>query len=123
MCGARLITFCDSLGMSNEDKNGGPNHLKAWREHRKMTQEELAAAVKTTQHQIAYLEAGERGLSAKWLRRLAPALDTTPGMLLDHDPRLLDNDIIEIWATSSNRQKKQLNEIIRAVLKTGTDGE
>lgn len=88
-----------------------------------MTQEELAAAVKTTQHQIAYLEAGERGLSAKWLRRLAPALDTTPGMLLDHDPRLLDNDIIEIWATASNRQKKQLNEIIRAVLKTGTDGE
>jgi len=42
-------------------------------------------------------------------------------MLLDHDPSMLDNDIIEIWATASARQKKQLNEIIRAVLMTGTN--
>jgi hypothetical protein len=46
---------------------------------------------------IQYLETGERGLSAKWLRKLASALDTTPGMLLDHDPETLDPDILEIW--------------------------
>ena len=107
--------------MAETDKNGGPNNLKAWREYREMTQEDLAGAVGTTQHQIAYLESGERGLSAKWLRRLAPALDTTPGILLDHDPNDLDSDMVEIWATASNRQKKQFAEIARAILKTGTD--
>lgn len=109
--------------MANDDKNGGPNHLKAWREFRDMSQQQLADAVGTTQHQVAYLESGERGLSAKWLRKLAGALDTTVGMILDHDPRELDSDIVEIWATASNRQKKQISEIARTILKTGTDGD
>lgn len=121
LCGAMPITFCDTLGMDTEDKNGGPNHLRDWREFRKLSQQELAAAVDTTQHQIAYLESGERGLSAKWLRKLSAALDTTPGMILDHSPKDLDSDIIEIWATASNRQKKQLSEIAKTILKTGTE--
>lgn len=121
MCGASAITFCDDTAMSNDDKNGGPNHLKPWREFRGLSQQQLASAVDTTQHQIAYLESGERGLSAKWLRKLSVALDTTPGMLLDHDPNNLDSDMIEIWATASNRQKRQLAEIAKTILKTGTD--
>lgn len=121
LCGAPPITFCDNLGMDTEDKNGGPNHLRDWREFRKLSQQELAAAVDTTQHQIAYLESGERGLSAKWLRKLSAALDTTPGMILDHSPKDLDSDIVEIWATASSRQKKQLSEIAKTILKTGTD--
>lgn len=123
LCGAAVITVCDNREMANDDKNGGPNHLKAWREFRDMSQQQLADAVGTTQHQVAYLESGERGLSAKWLRKLAGALDTTVGMILDHDPRELDSDIVEIWATASNRQKKQISEIARTILKTGTDGD
>lgn len=107
--------------MDSEEKNGGPNHLREWREFRKMSQQELATACDTTQHQIAYLESGERGLSAKWLRKLSVALDTTPGMILDHNPNDLDSDIVEIWATASNRQKRQLAEIAKTILKTGTD--
>jgi Predicted transcriptional regulators len=121
LCGARQITFCDTPVMDSEEKNGGPNHLREWREFRKMSQQELATACGTTQHQIAYLESGERGLSAKWLRKLSVALDTTPGMILDHNPSDLDSDIIEIWATASNRQKRQLAEIAKTILKTGTD--
>lgn len=123
LCGAGRITICDAAEMATEDKNGGPNHLKAWREFKGLSQSAVAEAVDTTQHQIAYLEAGERALSAKWLRKLAPVFDTTPGMLLDHDPSDLGSDILEIWATASNRQKKQLSEIARTILKTGTDGD
>lgn len=119
--GARPITFCDNPGMDTEDKNGGPNHLRDWREYRGLSQQELATACNTTQHQIAYLESGERGLSAKWLRKLSVALDTTPGMILDHNPNDLDSDIVEIWATASNRQKRQLAEIAKTIMKTGTD--
>lgn len=107
--------------MDDQDKNGGANYLREWRLFRGLTQQELAARVETNANMIQYLERGERGLSAKWLRRLAPALDTTPGMILDHDPNDLDSDVIEIWATASNREKKQLAEIARALVKTGTD--
>lgn len=102
------------------DKNAGPNFLRAWREFREMTQAELAERVGTNQNMIGYLESGERGLSAKWLRKLAPALNTTPGHLLDHDPRELDADIIDIWMAADQRQRRQLSDIAAAIVKTGT---
>lgn len=86
-----------------------------------MTQEELAERVGTNANMIGYLESGERGLSAKWLRRLAPALDTTPGMLLDHDPHTLDSDIIDIWAHAGERERRQISDIAKTLLRTGTN--
>lgn len=104
-----------------DDKNGGPNHLREWRTFRKLTQEQLAERVGTNPNMIQYLETGERGLSAKWLRRLAPALETTPGMLLDHDPHQLDADIIDIWAHAGVRERRQLSEIAKTIVRTGTN--
>lgn len=69
-----------------DEKNGGPNFLRAWRTLRGLSQAELAARVDTAPNMIQYLESGERGLSIKWLRKLAPALDTTASKLLDADP-------------------------------------
>lgn len=116
--------FCEAHSdcMDSGDKNGGPNHLRAWREFRGLTQSELAERVGTNANMIGYLETGERGLSAKWLRKLADALDTSPGMILDHDPNELDSDILEIWATASNRVKRQISEIARTLLRDGTNG-
>lgn len=105
----------------DSDKNGGPNYLRAWRVFRGLTQEQLADRVDTNPNMIGYLESGERGLSAKWLRRLAPALDTTPGMILDHDPSTLDSDIIDIWAHAGSREKRQLADIAKTILRTGTN--
>lgn len=101
------------------DKNNGPNHLKAWREFREMSQEELAEKVGTTASQISMLETGDRGLSAKWLRKLAPVLKTTPGHLLDHDPSSVDSDIFDIWMGIDQRDRQQAIRVLRA-LKTGT---
>ncbi|MES2781913.1 MAG: helix-turn-helix transcriptional regulator [Pseudomonadota bacterium] len=108
--------------MESDDKNGGPNHLAAWREYRKMTQQKLADAVGTNANMISMLENAERGLSAKWLRRLAPVLETTPGMLLDHNPFDLSADVVDIWTKADTRQKKQLSEIARTLVATGTNG-
>lgn len=104
------------------DKNGGPNQLRAWRIFRGMTQEELAELVGTNANMIGYLESGERGLSAKWLRKLSPALKTTPGMILDHDPSELDTDIIDIWTRADLRQKSQISEIAKTITRTGSKG-
>ena len=123
LCGDSLPLAWQSVIMDDDqtDKNGGPNFLRQWREFRGMTQEELAAKVDTNANMIGYLEGGKRGLSAKWLRKLAPALDTAPGMILDHDPHLLDSDIVEIWMTASSRQRRQIADIAKTILKTGTD--
>lgn len=79
-------------------KNGAGHNLRAWREFRRMTQEELAQRVGTTPALISHLETEKRGLSAKWLYRLAPVLNTTPGLLLDRDPTDPNSEILEIWA-------------------------
>lgn len=102
------------------DKNAGPNHLAAWREFRKLTQEQLAEKVDTTPSQISMLETGDRGLSTKWLRRLAPALGTTPGHLLDHDPTTIDNDVFDIWMEIDKRDRAAALRMLRA-LKSGTN--
>lgn len=110
-----------SVTMPNIDKNAGPNHLRAWRERKGLTQAALAAEVGTNANMIQYLETGERALSAKWLRRLAPALDTTPGMLLDHDPNDLDTAILETWAQIDIGDREVAGRILKGFVKTGTD--
>ena len=78
-----------------------------------MTQGQLAEAVNTTGAVISLLEAGHRGLSDKWLRRLAPVLGTTPGHLLDMDPNDVSGDINEIWMAVPEEKRDQVREIIR----------
>lgn len=85
-----------------------------------MTQEQLAKAVEppTNTNMIQYLESGERGLSLKWLRRLADALQTTPGHLADFAPgedRALD-EMLEAWSNRLNEnQREQLAKIALAL--------
>lgn len=107
--------------MGNDSKNGGPNHLKAWRDYRGLSQNQLAERVGTNANMIGYLESGERGLSAKWLRRLADALDTTPGHLLDHDPHELPTDILDIWTHIAKRDREQAARVLSSFTRTGTD--
>lgn len=102
-------------------RNGGPNHLKAWREFMKLSQEQLAERVKTTPSMISMLETDQRGLSAKWLHRLADALGTTAGFLLDHNPHELPRDLLEIWLKANERQKRQITDIAKTIVLTGTD--
>lgn len=117
LCGDAFLHSVHNGWMNETNKNGGPNHLREWRIYRKLTLGELAERVGTNANMIGYLESGERGLTAKWLRKLADALDTTPGMILDHDPADIDSDILEIWASASIRQKRQIAEIAAALIR------
>jgi transcriptional regulator with XRE-family HTH domain len=105
-----------------DDKNGGPNHLRAWRQFRGMTGAALAKALDITPGMVSDLENSNRALSAKWLRRIAPALDTTPGMLLDHDPNEMSSDIVDIWVNADSTQRRQLLDIAKTLVRTGTNG-
>lgn len=97
------------------------NHLRAWREFRKLTQEELADKVGTTGNVISLLESGDRGLSHKWLLKLAPVLETTPGFLLDHDPNDLDSAFLEAAMAVPKESREQVLQILKT-FRTGTGG-
>lgn len=86
-----------------------------------MTQEELADATETTGSVISLLESGSRKLSPKWLRKIAPALSTTPGYLLDHDPNDLPTDVLDTWAAIPEAERPRALEVLRA-FRTGTSG-
>jgi transcriptional regulator with XRE-family HTH domain len=107
--------------MDDQESNGGPNHLRAWREWANLSQQRLAEMAGTSFQVIGYLERGRTQLSAKWLRRLAPAIGITPGLLLDHDPAELDRDLIDTWVKATPRERKQIAEIAVAITRTGTD--
>lgn len=98
------------------------NHLRAWREFRHLTQEELGDLVGTAGNVIGLLESGERGLSQKWLNKLAPALGTTPGFLLDHDPNDLPTGILETWAAIPEENRPQALAVLETFKRTGTEG-
>lgn len=98
---------------ANSKKRQAPLHyLKEWREFRKLTQEQLAEAVATTKGVISLIESGDRGLSDKWARRLAPALRTRPGWLLDHDPHTLPSDILEVWSAIPVERQAQAIKVL-----------
>jgi transcriptional regulator with XRE-family HTH domain len=94
-------------------RNPERNYLRAWREHRHMTQARLAEAVGTTGAVISLLESGDRGLSDKWLRKLAPVLGTRPGHLLEVDPEEASSDILEIWADIPEEQREQARDVLK----------
>lgn len=100
---------------------GNRNYLRAWREFREMSQEALAEKVGTTGSVISMLENGNRGLSDKWLRKLAPALGTTPGNLLDHDPNELPTDILDIWDHIPERDRAVARRVLEGFKRTGTN--
>jgi transcriptional regulator with XRE-family HTH domain len=108
----------DNAAMADTENR---NHLKAWRKFRQMTQQQLADAVvpPTTKQVIQALESGARGLSDKWLRRLAPALHTRPGLLLDHDPNALPTNVLDIWADVPDDRKAEAEEMLRIFTRHG----
>lgn len=103
--------------MGKKPSKESANHLRAWRERAGLTQEELAEKVGTAGNVIGLLESGQRGLSDKWLRKLAPHLGTTPGFLLDHHPSDLDTDILDLWSRVPDDRKGEGRAMLEIIAK------
>lgn len=105
--------------MSRPTAKPAANHLRAWRVFRGMTQEELAEKVGTQGNVISLLESGDRRLSDKWLYKLAPALGTRAGFLLEFDPHDVEREILEAIMEVPKASRPQAIQILRT-FKTGT---
>jgi transcriptional regulator with XRE-family HTH domain len=95
------------------------NYLRAWREKKGMTQEDLADAAGTTKAVISLLENEKRPLSSKWLRLFAEVLGTTPGRILDVDPNEVSADVLDIWDHIRVENRAQAVRVLRSL--TGTN--
>jgi transcriptional regulator with XRE-family HTH domain len=96
-----------------EAEGEAPNNLRAWREYRGLSTGELAKKAGTTAQIITDLETGAVELSQKWLRTLAPALDTTSGFLLDLDPNESDPAFFEVARSIPKERRAQALEILK----------
>jgi DNA-binding XRE family transcriptional regulator len=99
------------------------HNLRAWREHFEMTQEQLADEVGTKKAVISLLESGDRGLSDKWARRLAPKLGPRgikPGWLLDYTPEDFPGDLLETWGNVPEERRQHAIDVLKTYRKKGT---
>lgn len=113
-----FLTGLHNVGMPSP---AYPNHVRAWREFRHLTQEELAAEVGCSPATIGHIETGARRLSDKWAHPIAKALHTSAGYLSDHDPNDLPTAVLDVWASIPDADRPRALEVLKA-FRTGTDG-
>src|SRR3546814_9503015 len=56
-----------------QEKNGGPNHVRAWRRLRGLTAEVVAERIGASKGNYSDLENGKRGMTLRWLRLISEA--------------------------------------------------
>lgn len=113
------MPWSQTAPMPTKSTKPSTNNLRAWREYRRLSQDQLAAKVGTKGNVIGQLESGERGLTEKWLNRLAPVLGTTPGNLLDHVPGDIDAAYINAALAVPPEVRPQVLEILKTFKKAG----
>lgn len=79
-------------------------HLEAWRNHRGLSQEDLADKSGVSSGQISLIENGKSGGSPETLEKLAAALDCEVGELLDVKPEA-GGAILRIWVRDKDRPR------------------
>ena len=84
----------------------GPQHLRAWREHRKMTLEAVAEVVGITHQQIGRIERRHQPYSQELVEALAKLYQTTPAFLIEVHPADADR-VRAVWDYSNFIQPKR----------------
>lgn len=97
------------------------NYLKAWREHRGLTQQQLADKLDTDKAVISLLENGKRRLDDRWLQRLADVLDTSRGNLLDHPPQDQMAEIIDLFVHVDQQDRQRFIGVAESLRKFSAD--
>lgn len=96
-----------------------PTFIAQWRDHRNLTQEQLAERLDMTQSHLSMLENGKRGYTQETLEAIAHALQTDAASLLMRNPQ--DGDAIwSIWDQAKPGERRMIVDIARTVTKTGT---
>ena len=103
-------------GVRNQENNGGPNHIAAWRKARGFSQKEIAEMLGVTVTHVWLLEHGERKVTAKGLRRLGQVLGVPGGTVLDYGPDDPEPGLLGYWRAASESQRANILAHIQNLL-------
>lgn len=93
--------------------------IKEWRQHRGLSQEQLADRLETSVASISRIESGAQPYTQDVLEALADALMTTPASLLMRNPQEPEA-MWSIWDQAKTGERQLIEELARSVVKTGT---
>lgn len=94
-------------------------YIRQWRHDRQLTLEQLAGRLEMTPSHLSMLERGQRGYTQETLEAIADALHTDAASLLIRNP-IDDEAIWSIWDQAKPGVRRQLVEIAKTLIKTGT---
>lgn len=95
----------------------GRHFIAEWREHRGLTQEQLADRLETSAATISRIENLIQPYSQDFLEACADALQTEPASLIMRDPT--DSaGLWSIWEQAKPGQRRQIEEVAKTLLKT-----
>jgi transcriptional regulator with XRE-family HTH domain len=97
------------------------HHIKEWRKHRGLTQDQLADRIGINRAYLSKIESGKRRYDQPFLEAAAEVLNCEPADLIIRDPSDPDG-IWSIWDQLKPVEKSQVVEIAKTIKRTGTDG-
>lgn len=93
--------------------------IRAWRQAKHMSLEQLAARVPMDKGNLSKVERGLLPYNQEMLERLASALGTEPASLLMRDPADPEG-IWTIWDRARPGTKRQIAQVAETLIRTGT---
>lgn len=122
-CTPRVVDTCAAavhplymIDDGRHDRAGrSHNHVRAWREHRKLTLEQLADKVGVSHATIQRIESGKQNYTIKILESIADALGTDTGSLLLHDPKEA-GEMWSSWRRASTEQKRVIADVVKSIV-------
>lgn len=93
-------------------------YFKEWREHRNLTQEQLADRLGTTKATISRMENGKTSYNEGYLEALSEALNSTPQDLISRHPEQPSLD--KLLESLNPADKNRILAVVQTLLKTGT---
>jgi transcriptional regulator with XRE-family HTH domain len=103
-----------------QPRQWGKNSVKSWRVFRNLTVEQLSDLTGLSTGNISAIENRRQGYSDESLEKLAHALRTTPGALLDVDPMADGEDSFwAMWDKVGDTDRETLRLMASRLVETG----
>jgi transcriptional regulator with XRE-family HTH domain len=107
------------LGRFRGAKRYRRTFIREWRQSRGLTLQQLANRIGMTHASLSRIERGLQPYSQPLLEALADALQTEPASLLMRNPTDPEG-IWSIWDQAKPGERRQIVEIARTLIRTGT---
>jgi len=98
------------------------HYLAQWREHRGLTQSQLADRMGVTRGYVSHIETGKRRYDQDLLESASTALSCTPADIISRNPAMeRETDLTAMSRKLSAKQAEKAAKIIRLILEQDGD--